>query len=52
MMESMVAAFVPLVDCAVLVAAKEKGFARAAGIERELVKEPSWANRGTVLLSE
>jgi len=38
------AAFVPLVDCAVLVAARECGFARAAGVDLELVKEPSWAS--------
>jgi NitT/TauT family transport system ATP-binding protein len=44
MTDRIVAAFVPLVDCAVLVAAKEKGFARACGIELELVKEPSWAS--------
>ena len=44
MTERIVAAFVPLVDCAVLVAAREQGFAAAAGIELELVKEPSWAS--------
>lgn len=38
------AGFIPLVDCAVLVAAAEKGFARAAGIDLRLVKEVSWAN--------
>jgi ABC-type nitrate/sulfonate/bicarbonate transport system substrate-binding protein len=38
------AAFVPLVDCAVLVAARERGFAAAHGIELELFKEPSWAS--------
>ncbi len=44
MTERVVAAFVPLVDCAVLVAAREQGFAAAAGIDLELVKEPSWAS--------
>jgi len=44
MTERIAAAFVPLVDCAVLVAAREQGFAAAAGIELELVKEPSWAS--------
>lgn len=31
MSERIVAAFVPLVDCAVLVAARERGFAAAVG---------------------
>jgi two-component system, oxyanion-binding sensor len=44
MAERVSAAFVPLVDCAVLVAARELGFARAEGIDLELVKEPSWAS--------
>lgn len=44
MTERVVAAFVPLVDCAVLVAAREKGFAAAEGIALDLVKEPSWAS--------
>jgi ABC-type nitrate/sulfonate/bicarbonate transport system substrate-binding protein len=44
MTERVVAAFVPLVDCAVLVAAREQGFAAAAGIDLDLVKEPSWAS--------
>jgi NitT/TauT family transport system ATP-binding protein len=39
-----VAGFVPLVDCAVLVAAHERGFAAAEGIALDLVKEPSWAS--------
>lgn len=38
------AGFIPLVDCAVLVASAEKGFARAEGIDLQLVKEVSWAN--------
>src|SRR5262245_9545203 len=44
MTERLSAAFVPLVDCAVLVAAREVGFAAAEGIELELIKEPSWAS--------
>ena len=44
MSERIVAAFVPLVDCAVLVAARERGFAAEAGIDLVLVKEPSWAS--------
>lgn len=37
-------AFVPLVDCAVLVAAREIGFAAERGLALELVREPSWAS--------
>ena len=37
------AAFLPLTDSAVLVAAREKGFAAAEGIELELVRATSWA---------
>jgi two-component system, oxyanion-binding sensor len=44
MTERIVAAFVPLVDCAVLVAAREQGFAAEEGIDLALVKEPSWAS--------
>jgi ABC-type nitrate/sulfonate/bicarbonate transport system substrate-binding protein len=44
MNERIAAAFVPLVDAAVLVAAREAGFAAAEGIDLELVKEPSWAS--------
>jgi NitT/TauT family transport system ATP-binding protein len=36
-------AFLPLTDCAVLVAAKELGFAAAEGIDLALVRETSWA---------
>jgi NitT/TauT family transport system ATP-binding protein len=39
-----VAGFMPLLDSAVLVAAKEKGFADAEGIDLTLVRETSWAN--------
>jgi len=38
------AAFVPLVDAAPLVAAREQGFAAAEGIELELVRQASWAS--------
>lgn len=44
MTERLVAGFVPLVDCAVLIAAREQRFAAAEGIELVLVKEPSWAS--------
>jgi ABC-type nitrate/sulfonate/bicarbonate transport system substrate-binding protein len=44
MNDAVIAAFVPLVDCAVLVAAREQGFAAAEGIDLQLVKEPSWAS--------
>ena len=36
--------FVPLLDCAPLVAALEKGFAAAEGLHINLVRETSWAN--------
>jgi len=38
------AGFIPLVDCAVLVVAREKGFAAEHGIDLQLFKEVSWAN--------
>jgi len=38
------AGFIPLVDCAVLAVAREKGFAEAHGIDLQLFKEVSWAN--------
>ena len=44
MTQRIVAAFVPLVDCAVLVAAHEQGFAAAVGLDLVLVREPSWAS--------
>jgi ABC-type nitrate/sulfonate/bicarbonate transport system substrate-binding protein len=44
MTERILAAFVPLVDCAVLVAAREQGFAAAVGLDLVLVKEPSSAS--------
>lgn len=39
-----VVGFIPLLDCAPLVAAVEKGFAHDEGIELTLVRETSWAN--------
>ena len=36
--------FMPLVDSATLVVAREKGFARAEGLDLTLVRETSWAN--------
>lgn len=39
----LVAGFLPLLDCALLVAAREKGFARAQGIELHLLRDLSWA---------
>lgn len=38
------AGFLPLTDSAILVAAREKGFAEEAGIALNLVRETSWAN--------
>src|ERR687888_1744176 len=38
------AGFIPLLDSALLVTAKEKGFAEAEGIDLVLVRETSWAN--------
>ncbi|MFZ1988824.1 MAG: CmpA/NrtA family ABC transporter substrate-binding protein [Alphaproteobacteria bacterium] len=39
-----IAGFMPLLDSAILVAAKEKGFADAEGIDLTLVRETSWAS--------
>jgi NitT/TauT family transport system ATP-binding protein len=39
-----VAGFMPLLDSSILVAAKEKGFAEAEGIDLVLARETSWAN--------
>ncbi len=36
--------FIPLVDCAPLVVAREKGFAAEEGLSLQLVRETSWAN--------
>lgn len=38
------AGFMPLLDSALLVAAKEKGFAEAEAVDLALVRETSWAN--------
>lgn len=38
------AGFIPLIDCAILVVAKEKGFANAEGIDLQLSREASWSN--------
>jgi len=38
------AGFMPLLDSALLVAAKEKGFADAEGVDLSLMRETSWAN--------
>lgn len=39
-----IAGFIPLLDCSVLAAAAEFGFAEAAGLDLHLVRETSWAN--------
>lgn len=41
---NLIIGFVPLLDCATLVAAVEKGFTAAEGLEVTLVRETSWAN--------
>lgn len=38
------AGFLPLTDSAILIAARERGFAEAEGIALDLVRETSWAN--------
>jgi len=38
------AGLMPLLDSALLVAAKEKGFADAEGVDLSLMRETSWAN--------
>jgi ABC-type nitrate/sulfonate/bicarbonate transport system substrate-binding protein len=38
------AGFMPLLDSALIVAAKEKGFAEQEGVDLSLVRETSWAN--------
>jgi ABC-type nitrate/sulfonate/bicarbonate transport system substrate-binding protein len=42
--KQVIAGFIPLLDAAVLVAARERGFAEAAGLELKLVRETSWAS--------
>jgi two-component system, oxyanion-binding sensor len=44
MKKGLTAGFIPLLDCAPLVAAVEQGFAASEGIELRLVRETSWAN--------
>ena len=44
MITELSAGFLPLTDSAVLIAAKERGFAEAEGICLNLVRETSWAN--------
>jgi ABC-type nitrate/sulfonate/bicarbonate transport system substrate-binding protein len=41
---SVIIGFIPLLDCAPLIAAAEKGFAAAEGLDLTLVRETSWAN--------
>jgi two-component system, oxyanion-binding sensor len=41
---SLTLGFIPLIDCAPLVVAKEKGFAAEEGLSLRLVRETSWAN--------
>jgi len=41
---SIIVGFIPLLDCAPLVVAAEKGFAAEAAIDLTLVRETSWAN--------
>lgn len=36
--------FMPLIDCALLVLAKDEGFAETEGLHLELVREVSWSN--------
>ncbi len=43
-MQTVKIGFIPLVDCALLAIAKEKGFAQNEGIDLQLYKEVSWAN--------
>lgn len=48
---SLTLGFIPLVDCAPLVVAAEKGFAAAEGLSLSLARETSWANiRDRVML--
>jgi two-component system, oxyanion-binding sensor len=42
--QSLVVGFIPLMDCAPLVVAVEKGLAAAEGLDVKLVRETSWAN--------
>jgi two-component system, oxyanion-binding sensor len=42
--QPLVLGFIPLLDCAPMVAAVEKGFAAGEGLDVRLVRETSWAN--------
>lgn len=42
--ETVRAGFIPLLDCASLAVAAEKGFAASEGLRLELIRETSWAN--------
>ncbi|HTK96533.1 MAG TPA: CmpA/NrtA family ABC transporter substrate-binding protein [Pseudomonadales bacterium] len=44
MTRDVVVGFIPLLDCAPLVVAREKGFAAEEGLDLELIRESSWAN--------
>ncbi|MEP3429703.1 MAG: CmpA/NrtA family ABC transporter substrate-binding protein [Roseibium sp.] len=43
-LKSVIAGFIPLLDCAVLVVASEMRFAEREGIALKLIRETSWAN--------
>jgi two-component system, oxyanion-binding sensor len=43
-MKKITVGFLPLLDAAILIVAKERGFAEAQGIDLRLVRETSWAN--------
>ncbi len=43
-MNKITAGFLPLLDAAILIVAKEIGFAEVLGIDLQLVRETSWAN--------
>ena len=43
-LKSLTLGFMPLLDCALLVVAAEKGFAESNGLALHLVRESSWAN--------
>lgn len=43
-MMKLIVGFIPLLDCASLVAAAERGFAAEEGLDLALVRETSWAN--------
>ena len=49
MKAQVVVGFIPLLDCAPLIAAVEQGFAAQEGLELTLVRETSWAAISTPL---